>query len=97
MSDDVIFQLADVLAVHGRVNPPGGRCFCGHEVPLGGRFTEHQVSAVLDSDPVRAMLDQARAEALREAAEDLSEPSLDRPVWNWLRARAAGVERGESS
>jgi hypothetical protein len=52
MSNDVtrvtdINALADVLAVHQRVSPPSGECSCGHTVPLGQRFTTHQVQMLL--------------------------------------------------
>lgn len=41
--------VANVLAMHRRMNPPGGKCLCGHETPLGRLTTEHVARAVLDA------------------------------------------------
>ncbi len=41
--------LADVLAYHYQVRLGAGECSCGHVVPLGGLFPEHQVNVILDA------------------------------------------------
>lgn len=38
----------EVLAHHWRTNAPGGLCGCGHEVPLGASFTEHQAAMLVN-------------------------------------------------
>lgn len=66
---ETVRALGDVLAHHWRTNPPGGKCSCGHEVPLGAAFTAHQVQALLESEPGGALASQARAEVARAEVE----------------------------
>lgn len=42
-------MVINILAMHRRMNPPGGKCLCGHETPLGRLTTEHVARAVLDA------------------------------------------------
>lgn len=59
--------VADALAYHSRLDPPGGKCSCGHEVPLGTRFTEHQIRAILESPSGQQMLAEVAEEQVRKA------------------------------
>jgi hypothetical protein len=42
-----VHVIADVLRQHQRLKPPSGQCTCGHEVPLGRLFSEHQAREVM--------------------------------------------------
>lgn len=50
-----------MLVEHTRMNPPSGRCSCGHEVPLGELFPAHQ------AEMLQPLVD-ARVAAERDAA-----------------------------
>lgn len=41
--------IAETLVDHTRLRPPSGVCSCGHEVPLGCSFAEHQAAACVDA------------------------------------------------
>lgn len=58
----------ETLVAHTRMNPPSGRCYCGHEVPLGHSFAEHQAVAL--GDLVAAREAQAAAKAEERATDE---------------------------
>lgn len=63
-------DIAERLIHHYQVRPPYGDCSCGHVVPLGHSFAEHQASAILAAlaPHVARREREAAAEALREFA-----------------------------
>lgn len=44
MSDS--HALALLIAEHHRIDPPGGKCTCGHETPLGELVSRHIADAI---------------------------------------------------
>lgn len=71
--DAWVKRVADVLVEHTRMNPPGGRCSCGHEVPLGRSFTEHQAQALADlgwtESRLQLLAAQVATDGYRQRAE----------------------------
>lgn len=61
---DEAHELALLIARHHRIDPPGGKCTCGHETPLGGLTTRHIAEEILARRADRATRIRAEVEAL---------------------------------
>jgi len=66
MSAEAVQAVAEALVDHTRLSMDG-RCSCGHVVPLGHSFAEHQAEAAVAA--ARPTIErEAKAEVLREGA-----------------------------
>lgn len=73
MTGDVAHSLALVLARHQRLDPPGGRCSCGHETALGDLVSAHVADAILASGLVVEPTNVAAAQWSVRVATDAAE------------------------
>lgn len=84
--DELAHEIALIMAEHHRINPPGGKCTCGHETGLGQLVTRHIADAVLASGLV------VPAERLRLVRDSVREVSNERAAErDRLAAQVAAV------